>query len=154
MSVSTALLADAHGVIDQIAALMEQEWPDWYRGGQASARDDLVARQQRDVLPLGLVALAEGQAVGACALTVSSGGLITERTPWIGGLVVAPAFRRLGVASALLERGRQEAGRLGHDALFALTATAYPLFRQQGWAPIETIEIAGAAHGIYTIAVA
>ena len=154
MTISTALLVDTSGAIDQIATLMEAEWPGWYRSGGASARDDLVARQNRDRLPLGIVALAGEQAIGACALTVNSGGLITERTPWIGGLLVAPAFRRRGAASALLERGRREAWRLGHDALFALTATAHPLFRQQGWALIETVEIDGTAHGIYTSAAA
>ncbi|AVF02866.1 hypothetical protein C4375_03360 [Devosia sp. I507] len=154
MTIRTALLADHANAIKAIARLMEEEWSDWYRPGYASAAQDLQARMQRDRLPLGLVALADEQAVGTCALTATSGGLETERTPWLGGLLVAPAHRRRGVGKALLQRSQEEAGRLGFDRIYALTAAAHALFLHEGWELVETIILDDEPHGIYAIATA
>lgn len=149
MTVSTALLADHEWTIDALVRLMEGQWSGWYRPGGASARDDLVARLHRDQLPLGIVAFVDGQPVGACALTVSSGGLVTDQTPWLGGLIVATDHRRRGVGSRLLQRAASEANRLGHGTLFALTAEARQLFDHQNWSVLETIALHGEPHSIY-----
>ena len=103
--------------MEPLVALMEGEWPDWYNPRGASARADLSERAQRNGLPLGLVALDDGMAVGTCALTMSSGGLVTERSPWLGGLLVHPAYRRRGIGGQLLERARSEARRFGYKTL-------------------------------------
>ncbi|UXN73789.1 GNAT family N-acetyltransferase [Devosia sp. A8/3-2] len=150
MTVTTALLIDHEDAIGTPVALYEAQWPDWYNARSASARADLSERLQRDRLPLGIVALRDGVALGACALTASSGGLVTERSPWIGGSVVDPQARRQGVAALLLERARQEARRLGHGRLYALTADAVQLFERQGWVQTDVILMSGEPHRIFT----
>lgn len=146
-----ALLAEVPQAIAPLATGYETQWPDWYCAGGASARADLAVRMQRDALPLGLVALEGGAPVGTCALTGTSGGLVTAQMPWVGGLWVAPGFRRRGIAAALLARARSEARRLGFAHLFALTAEARPLFAAEQWTMIEVVDIAGEPHSIYAI---
>ncbi|MBB4053151.1 N-acetylglutamate synthase-like GNAT family acetyltransferase [Devosia subaequoris] len=148
MQITTGRLIDHAETIEPLARLMQQQWPDWYRD-PAKARGDLVSRLNDARLPLGLVAFANGRAAGACALTLSSGGLVTDRTPWVGGLLVDPGLRRKGLAAALLARATEEAQLLGHERLYALTATAHELFGSQGWQRIENIELDGQAHAIY-----
>ncbi|WP_240232323.1 GNAT family N-acetyltransferase [Devosia lacusdianchii] len=151
MTISTALLIDHKDAIEPLSALFESEWPDWYNARGASARTDLSERMRRDGLPLGIVALQDGVVVGTCALTASSGGLVTERSPWVGGLVVMPQVRRRGVAKALLGRAKAEALRLGHRRLYALTADAVHLFEQQGWTAADVILMSGEPHRIFVI---
>lgn len=151
MQITTGRLIDHAETIEPLARLMQQQWPDWYRD-PAKARGDLVSRLNDADLPLGLVVFANGRAAGACALTPSSGGLVTDYTPWVGGLLVDPAFRRHGLAAALLGRAVDEARLMGYQRLFALTATALELFDSQGWQQIEAVELDGQAHVIYCTA--
>lgn len=151
MTISTDLLADRADLIAPLTRLMEQEWANWYGTGQVSARHDLEQRSVRDRLPLGIVAYLDGGLAGTCALTETSGGLVTDRRPWIGGLLVDPACRRRGVARSLLNRAIVEARKLGFGRLFALSAHARHLFEAEDWQLIETITLDGEPHGIYVV---
>lgn len=153
MMITTGLLIDHEGGLSELVDLMEAEWPEWYNPRGASARADLSERMERHRLPLGIVGLADGRMAGTCAVTAGSGGLVTERSPWVGGLLVDPALRRRGVGRALLARARLEARRLGHARLHALTAEARELFEQDGWRLVETASLNGVAHGIYVAVV-
>ncbi|PXA99188.1 hypothetical protein DMC47_04665 [Nostoc sp. 3335mG] len=148
MPITTGLLVDHADAASELVGLMEAEWSDWYNPRGASARADLAERMERNRLPLGLVAFVDGELAGTCALTATSGGL-TERSPWLGGLLVAPRLRRHGVGLALLERARIEARRLGHLRLHALTAEARHLFERAGWQLSENVDLQGDPHGIY-----
>lgn len=152
MAITTGLLVEHAEVVSTLVDLFESEWADWYNPRDASARADLVERMERHRLPLGIVAFADGQVAGTCALTATSGGL-TERSPWLGGLIVEPSLRRRGVGLALLERAKEEARRLGFTRLHALTAGARDLFEQAGWRLIENVEMDGRSHGIYVAVV-
>ena len=149
--VITGLLIDHDEVLSGLVDLFESQWADWYNPRGASARADLTERLERNRLPLGIVAFVDGTLAGTCALTVSSGGL-TERSPWLGGLLVEPKLRRQGVGLALLERAKVEARRLGFARLHALTAEARELFERAGWRLAENVEVGGVWHGIYVAA--
>jgi N-acetylglutamate synthase-like GNAT family acetyltransferase len=137
MSIVTHLLIEVPEALSPLAALME--------------RADLSERLQRDRLPLGIVAMVDGEIAGTCALTITSGGLVIERSPWLGGLLVDPALRRKGVGGALLMRARQEAGRLGHRHLYALTTHADALFVHEGWRVVETTMLQTEPHRIFVV---
>jgi GNAT superfamily N-acetyltransferase len=147
--ITIELLADRPEALPRLIALFETEWSGWYGAGRHSARTDLKARLQRDALPLGIVALIDGEAVGTAALTETSGGIARPPLPWLGGLLVDPAHRRKGVARALLRRARDEAARLDHARLLALTTHADPLFVTEGWQVIETVTLGDGPHRIY-----
>lgn len=149
--VTTGLLIEHDEMLSGLIDLFESEWADWYNPRGASARADLTERLERNRLPLGIVAFVDGTLAGTCALTVSSGGL-TERSPWLGGLLVEPKLRRQGVGLALLERAKVEARRLGFARLHALTAEARELFERDGWRLAENVEVGGVWHGIYVTA--
>ena len=151
--ITTGLLIDHEATVSDLAALLERQWPDWYNPRGASARADLCDRLERNRLPLGILAFADGAVVGTCALTAGSGGLVTERSPWLGGLVVDPVFRRRGVGRALLARAKLEAKRLGHARLHALTAEALDLFDADGWRLLDMVRLNGEAHAVYVITV-
>ena len=150
--ITTGLLIDRAEVLSDLVDLFESEWADWYNPRGASARADLTERLERNRLPLGIVAFVDGQLAGTCALTVSSGGLVTERSPWIGGLLVEPNLRRQGAGLALVERAKVEARRLGFVRLHALTAEARELFEHAGWRLAENVDVGGKTHGIYVAA--
>jgi GNAT superfamily N-acetyltransferase len=150
--ITTGLLVDDDEVLSDLVDLFESEWTDWYNPRGASARADLAERLERNRLPLGIVAFADGQLAGTCALTLSSGGL-TERSPWLGGLLVKPNLRRQGVGLALVKRAKTEAKRLGFARLHALTAEARELFVRADWRLVENVEVGGVWHGIYVTAV-
>jgi len=152
MTITTGLLIDHAEVLSDLVDLFESEWADWYNPRGASARADLTERLERNRLPLGIVAFIDGQLAGTCALTASSGGLVTERSPWIGGLLVEPNLRQQGAGLALVERAKVEARRLGFARLHALTAEARGLFEHGGWRLAENVEVGGKAHGIYVTA--
>ncbi len=151
MIITTGLLIDHDEVMSALVDLFESEWADWYNPRGASARADLTERLERNRLPLGIVAFADGHLVGTCALTAMSGGL-TERSPWLSGLLVEPALRRHGVGLALLERAKVEARRLGFSRLHALAAEARGLFERAGWRLAENVEVGGKLHGTYVAA--
>jgi len=146
------LLADRPDLVGALAAAYEREWPGWYGRPGHSAETDLMARLQRDGLPLGLVAVEAGRAVGACALKIDGGPIETDEVPWLGALWVDPACRRRGIATRLIERAVVEARRLGFATLHASTHEAMPLFHALGWRLRETRELADGALAVFTAA--
>jgi hypothetical protein len=90
MAIVTALLIDHGETVTPLVDLLEASWPEWYNPRGASARADLAERMQREHLPLGIVAFVDGVLAGTCALAARSGGVVSERGPWLGGLVVDP----------------------------------------------------------------
>ncbi|MBF0680963.1 MAG: GNAT family N-acetyltransferase [Devosia sp.] len=149
MAIETALLIDRGDTVTPLVDLLEAVWPEWYNPRGASARADLAERMAREHMPLGIVAFVDGALAGTCALAAKSGGLVTERGPWLGGLVVAPEFRGQGVGAALLARTLVEARRLGHERVYALTATAQALFVREGWRLVETTPVHGEVHAVF-----
>lgn len=135
------LLIDRPDAIDALAGAYEREWPGWYGRAGNSAIADLTARCRRDGLPLGLVAIAAGVPVGACALVTTAGPIETDELPWLGALWVDPAQRRRGIATRLIGRAVVEAARQGYARLQATTHEAAPLFHALGWRLRETREL-------------
>lgn len=110
--------------------------------GQREAR--LRESLQRSRLPLTMVALAEdGHPAGAATLLPET---ITHPHlgPWLSTVVVAPAFRRRGIASALSLRVAGEAARLGFPTIYLFTPNSEALYRRAGWETIEVAELNGA----------
>ena len=89
--------------IETLAAGYLAQWPGWYGPlGPGDAGADLAARAQDHGLPFGLVAIVDGQAVGATAFAAGSIPSHRHLPPGLVGLWVAPAFRRQGVGAALI----------------------------------------------------
>ena len=95
-------------------------------------------------LPLTLVAVSgDGVPSGAATLlprTITHPHL----TPWLSTVVVPPACRGRGIASALSLRIASEAARLGFPTIYLFTPHNASLYRRAGWETIEMAELNGA----------
>lgn len=87
--------------IETLAAGYLAQWPGWYGPlGPGDAGADLAARAQDHGLPFGLVAIVDGQAVGATAFAA---GVYTQPSP--------PAARACGpMGGARLPSARRRGG--------------------------------------------
>lgn len=96
------------------AALIHNEfWRD-VPGASAERMQARLAQAGRaDRLPLSLIALHEGQLVGAVNLVESDDDDHPEWGPWLAGMVVADAWRGQGIGSALVTSLLGHARRLG-----------------------------------------
>ena len=81
-----------------------EEWGPYYGPeGPGDAEADLRAANQRDQLPICLVALdAAGGVTGTVALRAESIASHRHLTPWLAALLVAPEHRRRGIGTALI----------------------------------------------------
>jgi predicted N-acetyltransferase YhbS len=94
-------------------------------------------------LPLTLIALDDdGRPAGAATLAART---ITHPhlTPWLSTVVVPPAFRGRGIASALSLHVADAAARLGFPTIHLFTPRNESLYRRLGWITIETAQVNG-----------
>ncbi len=97
----------------------------------------LQRHMNRDALPIGWVAHADGQVLGTAALRVHDLEDRHDLTPWLGGVFVLPEYRRQGVASALCRAVEEKAWSLGFEALYLFTYDQQVLYVRLGWRKME-----------------
>ena len=62
---------------------------------------------------------------------------VTEFTPWLAGVFVAPAHRRDGIGSALVRYVVREAVKHGYSTVYLFTPSAQDFFSRLGWSIVE-----------------
>src|SRR5688572_17889736 len=98
-----AYLADHPEALPALERLFQDEWSDYYGArGPGVARQDLLAYSNRSHLPVGMVALLGSEPCGVAALKAGSISTHAHLTPWIGGGMVAPQYRRRGIGARLV----------------------------------------------------
>jgi len=144
------LLADHPEVLPVLQAVFESEWPEYYcKSGKGDAREDLLAYSNRSQLPIGVVAMLDGTAVGIAVLKAKCVTTHSHLTPWIGGGMVLPKYRRSGIGAKLAVELENIARELGHEVIYSGTSTAISLLEQSGWSYIETVSYCGENVSIY-----
>lgn len=136
MGFRIALLADHPEVMVGLAAALEHEWPEWYAQDH-DAMADLEERSRTSGLPLGLIALEEGSAIGTLALADRAMPSHPHLTPWIVGFWVHAARRKHGIGARLLKAACAHAWTAGYKRVYVSTVTASPLFLREGWHKID-----------------
>lgn len=127
-------LSDVPQMMGDIAALYTAVWPGWYGPtGPGNALADLTERCRDTGWPLALVAMAGQTLIGAAALAAVSFGAMAGEGPWLIGLAVDPAQRRLGHATRLIARAEAEARANGAQWLYCTTDLAAGLLIRRGW---------------------
>ena len=91
----------------------------------------------KDMLPIGWVAHADGRVFGTAALRVHDLEGREDLTPWLGGVFVLPEHRRRGVATALCRAAEERAWSLGFEALYLFTPDQQSLYARLGWRKSE-----------------
>ena len=132
--------------VDELARLSWKEWQDIYEQRKQTLEHSVKNYRERmntDRLPLTLVAVRAGLAancrkpVGMVSLKFHDMDTRPDLDPWLGGLLVLPAWRNRGVGTLLMHRATEEARRLNVPQLYLWTHTAEGLYRKLGWQLVE-----------------
>jgi len=106
------------------------------------AQDGITFDESRDALrawmdglgyETALLAEVDGQPAGSCLFVREEIDPKHDLTPWLAALYVAPEFRNMGIASALVHAIEQHARNVGCRELYLYTITAEPLYIKLGW---------------------
>jgi N-acetylglutamate synthase-like GNAT family acetyltransferase len=93
----------------------------------------LRAHLNRDTVPIAWVAHSEGQVLGTAALREHDLEDRTDLTPWLGGVLVRPEFRRRGIGAALCRAVELKAAELGVNDLYLFTLDKQRWYTMLGW---------------------
>lgn len=149
-AISVEPLALHPQAIPVLRGWFEAEWPAYYGpGGPGSAQRDLEACANEASLPVGVVALLEGEVCGVAALKAESIPSHAHLSPWAAAGLVDPALRGRGIGRLLLAAVEQQARKLGFAQVYCGTSSAHGLLQRSGWELTETILHAGERLGIY-----
>lgn len=143
-------LVDHPEALPALERLFQSEWAEYYgAAGPGNARQDLLAYSNRGQLPVGVVAFVGSEPCGVAALKADSISTHTHLTPWIGGGMVAPQFRRHGIGARLTSVLEDVARDLGFTTIYSGTSTANSLLIREGWQFMEVVQYHGEAVSIY-----
>jgi GNAT superfamily N-acetyltransferase len=109
------------------------------------SRDSLRAWMEGLGYETALLAEVDGQPAGSCLFVREEIDPKHDLTPWLAALYVAPEFRKLGIASALVRAIEQHARSVGCGELYLYTITAEPLYAKLGWTARDRFESNGEA---------
>lgn len=144
MPLEFAYLADCPEALPQLAEWFYQEWGREDQGhSPATAAARLRQRMQRGRLPLTMVALLDGQAVGSYSLKIREMHTHPQYLHWLGAVYVQEALRGQGYGSAIVRHAAAEAARLGVRELHLYTHSHEPFYAHLGWTPIERPQYEG-----------
>lgn len=108
------------------------------------AKQNLIKHANDEQLPMTFVALDNDQPVGMASLREND-GIQPDRTPWLGSLVVDPAYRKQKIGEKLIDVVKQRAALLGYPKLYLLAfdETISTWYTSLGWKSIGTDELFG-----------
>lgn len=153
-SVQVELLAHHRDRLPTLAHWLREEWPDWYgSGGPGDPEADLLAFAAGEGLPVGVVALIDGEPCGMAALKAGSIPSHRHLRPWAAAGYVLPRLRGQGIGALLLTALAEQARTLGFDRVYCATGTSVSLLRRLGWTQREVVEHAGETLVIFEQAV-
>ncbi len=130
---------------EHIGAVGEMRWLEW---GVEPGLPDLSAwitvtanESCRLALPITWVAVDEnGTAVGAVGLAKIDLAGLTDRSPWLIGMIVSPPSRGRGIGAALVSALETWAGAHGFGPIWVATAgRAVGFYRKCGWEFFEVL---------------
>lgn len=134
-------LVDCQEHLPALAMLWYEELSrHWFANASVEGKvKELTAHLNKDKLPLTLVALLNDKPVGIASLRHTD-GLTSTLTPWLGSLVVDPAYRRQKIGETLIHNINSLAKSYGHDTVYliALDPNITHWYAKLGWETIGT----------------
>jgi len=145
-------LREVPDFLPTLAQWHQHEWSYLNPGEDLRGR---IARMQQYLgagfVPSTYVAIGR-QLLGSAAIVAHDMELHQEWTPWLASVFVAPAFRRQGIAQALIAHVISEAARHGFDRIYLFTPNHADYYGRLGWERMEALEYRGADVTIMSIA--
>jgi len=140
------LLADHKEVLPILTDWYLSEWEPYYGvDGPGDAQADLESRCNYEEIPIGLVAIEGDQVCGTVALDLDAA---TNLTPSVVGLLVGRAYRRRGIAAALLKSAEDLARTLGYSRVYMSTTVLGDLLERMGWHKLGEVEFLNTERGL------
>ncbi len=98
------------------------------------AKQNLIRHPNEDKMPMAFVAFSEGKPIGMVALREND-GIQPDLIPWLGSLVVDPAYRKRKVGEALIEATKNQARIFGYEKIYLLAfdKTIPKWYAKLGW---------------------
>jgi len=138
-------LAEHKDVIPTLVKWYESEWEPYYgSNGPGDAQSDLISRCKYDTMPIGLIAIENEHVLGTVAIDKD---VTTNLTPSIVGLLVAPEYRRRGIATSLIRAAEKWASQLKYRKLYISTTVLGNMLQNLGWTQIDEVEFLNAEYG-------
>lgn len=94
-------------------------------------------------IPTTVVAFADDTVYGSASLVKNDLTTHPDLTPFLASVYVGEAFRRRGIASALVERVMMEARTLGVAKLYLITPDQQRLYGRLGWVEEQVVPYRG-----------
>ncbi|MBI3560567.1 MAG: GNAT family N-acetyltransferase [Gammaproteobacteria bacterium] len=145
-----SFLADRPEFINTLAPWVYEYWRPLLPQDTLAAR---IAKFQthlnHQTLPIAWVAHDRSQVFGTAALRADDLPSHKNLSPWLGGVFVAPQFRRRGIGSALCSMVEQQAKHLhGVTTLYLFTLDKQHWYSSLGWSLFEPCRWCGQAGDI------
>lgn len=138
-------LADHPELLPTVAQWYFEEWG--YLSEEKTLEQDiqrLQIYQNKDKVPLMLLAVEEGALLGAAQLKFREMSIYPEKEHWVGGVYVAEAHRGKGIARQILVELIAIAKLLKIETLYLQTEHLDGgLYGRMGWTPIEQVNYRG-----------
>lgn len=127
-------LADHGDLIPTLARWSYEEWSYLHPERTLSDVARLISEgSNKDRIPITLVAIDKGKAIGYIALKTSDFKARPDLSPWLAGLYVDKIQRRKGVGTKLVHEIEPLAARLGASRLYLVTDDAQKFYSKLGW---------------------
>jgi GNAT superfamily N-acetyltransferase len=138
LKVDIGLLADHDDFVPILAQWFYQEWG-WIvpTFTLQHFEEELRQRQNRDRLPLAVVAFCNGRPIATASLVLHEMETHLHYLHWIAGVYTLPEYRRRGIGSQLVEFAVAEAKHLEVRELYLYTRGSESLYASLGWEIIE-----------------
>jgi GNAT superfamily N-acetyltransferase len=139
------VLADLPAALPRVARWYFDEWAT-YTGVESAEHVEarLQASLNRDAIPLIVLAVLEGEVVGAAQLKYREMSIYPDREHWLGGVYVSAAHRGREVATELVQRVTLIARQLGVTELHLQTERIDGgLYGRLGWVATDRVEYRG-----------
>lgn len=137
-------LTPEHPALETIARWHFAEWGHLRADdSEAAALERLRAACTPAAVPSAHVALCGETPVGTARLIEYDMPGMPRRTPWLAAVIVAPAYRRRGIASMLVRHLEQLAFAAGYVALYLYTPDRQRLYARLGWRAVEEADYRG-----------
>ena len=121
-----------------VASWLYNEWGVDYPDMDLSQwQTGVESRLHSGSIPLTLVALETGEAVGTASIYVDDMDGYKSLSPWLAAVFVRQDRRRRGIGSALVRRIQQIAGDMAIDRLYLFTPDQEHFYKELGWVLLE-----------------
>jgi predicted N-acetyltransferase YhbS len=116
----------------EVAAWLHAEW---WQGETVQATESYLRAATGPAAPCVLVAERDGRPLGTATLEVEDLPSRPDLSPWLASVLVTPAARRQGVATALVREVLRRAALLGHRRIWLFTPDQAAFYAARGWTP-------------------